>query len=485
MRALGLLLLCGAACAASAEYRPTPRPAVSSAEYRPTPRPVPLPRRHGCPALVEAAKGLCPDELDLVPCDAPELQPGDFCEGDGECGTDKALNNCRNEYVDGADIYIVIGFNDDDPAVDNDSGSYRPTPRPVPLPLTCPAELRALPIETCNDMRWLSSPVSCDDATLRVGQYCDGRDGACGTDRNLNNCETLNGLSLSLYEVIATEIRRGGCPALGVAAKESCPGELDLVRCDAPELQPGDFCEGDGECGTDKMLNNCDDEEYKGADIYVVLDCDDCDDDENFRNPTLDDDPGTSICDDSCEWALDGVCDDGTAAWDPTTSSTHDAGYDDDMDDIYGAYYGDAYDPSDDDNYAPPCALGTDCTDCRDGPRCDNTCFRALDGVCDDARTKGPCALGTDCWDCGPIGNAPESGPIGNAPEAPPPKPSPPKWWDDDDWWEDDDDDATRSRDDDWWDDDGSRRAARASTRAEEDCFVLTLLVVARLNARP
>ncbi len=104
-----------------------------------------------------------------------------------------------------------------------------------------------------------------------------------------------------------------------------------------------------------------------------------------------------ATCTDTCEWASDGVCDDGGP----------------------GAEYGD-------------CAYGTDCTDCgaRDGSApapapaptpttgaagCSDTCWWAGDGFCDDG---GPgseyaaCDYGTDCTDCGARdGSAPAPAP--------------------------------------------------------------------------
>ena len=120
-------------------------------------------------------------------------------------------------------------------------------------------------------------------------------------------------------------------------------------------------------------------------------------------------DSDTAQCDDSCEWALDGVCDDG--------SSTGRYWWDDDYGGFYGEgdddYYSEGYyyDDDDDDFLAPVCDVGTDCTDCG-GPkilteddlqRCDNSCQWSNDGYCDDTRTSGLCELGTDCHDCGPI----------------------------------------------------------------------------------
>jgi hypothetical protein len=147
-----------------------------------------------------------------------------------------------------------------------------------------------------------------------------------------------------------------------------------------------------------------------------------------------------AVCDNSCEFANDGVCDDGTAAsgkqrqrvkeegdWEDDIYGNYfygeDGGDNDDDfheydDDYYGAgydYYNYGYgDDDDEEGYgygAPVCDPGTDCDDCsaaavnalnNPSDRCDNTCSWSKDGVCDDARVKGPCALGTDCQDqCG------------------------------------------------------------------------------------
>lgn len=147
------------------------------------------------------------------------------------------------------------------------------------------------------------------------------------------------------------------------------------------------------------------------------------------------------VCDDSCEFAFDDVCDDGTE------SEYYDYyeyyGYY--MDDDEGGYYEDeyyaAYDDyqMEDDSYkVSACVEGTDCTDCggvdaivdySKAPEpdsgveaCTNSCPYARDGVCDDPRGANYCKLGTDCQDCGPIGadNFTRS--------------------DDDEWWDDDDD---------------------------------------------
>mmetsp|Transcript_51498 Transcript_51498/g.117171 ORF Transcript_51498/g.117171 Transcript_51498/m.117171 type:complete len:713 (-) Transcript_51498:350-2488(-) len=119
-------------------------------------------------------------------------------------------------------------------------------------------------------------------------------------------------------------------------------------------------------------------------------------------------------CDDSCEYAFDGLCDDGTSKerdwYDDDYGGFY--GYDDGQYYDYGYYYygDDTY--GDDTFLAAICDVGTDCTDCG-GPQhpseskavdCDNSCQWANDGFCDDDRTSGLCSPGTDCHDCGPRG---------------------------------------------------------------------------------
>lgn len=144
-------------------------------------------------------------------------------------------------------------------------------------------------------------------------------------------------------------------------------------------------------------------------------------------------------CDDSCEFAFDDVCDDGTQTEYYYYYEEYGYYQDDDLGGYYDgyAYYDDYY--MEDDGYrVSACVEGTDCTDCGgvdaivDFSRapdpnsgveaCVNTCPYARDGVCDDPRGANYCKLGTDCQDCGPVGadNFTRS--------------------DDDGWWDDDDD---------------------------------------------
>lgn len=162
-------------------------------------------------------------------------------------------------------------------------------------------------------------------------------------------------------------------------------------------------------------------------------------------------------CDDSCEFAFDGVCDDGSEPSDQYYYEHYGSYMDDDLggfyvyDDMYlgeevedkeegnyFSYYFDDYYMEDDTYEVSACVEGTDCTDCGGvdaiidytkplDPElgivsCSNTCIYPRDGVCDDPRGTKYCELGTDCQDCGPVGadNFTSS--------------------DDDGWWDDDDD---------------------------------------------
>ena len=85
---------------------------------------------------------------------------------------------------------------------------------------------------------------------------------------------------------------------------------------------------------------------------------------------------GTGVCDDTCVWANDNVCDDGGSSAGTT---------------IY-------------------CDFGTDCSDCGVRDPCTDTCTPwntaayANDGSCDDGGDNSDssiCDVGTDCSDCG------------------------------------------------------------------------------------
>ena len=57
-----------------------------------------------CPVLVPVCCWECPEKTDLHRCNEAH---GEFCEGDGECGTDNSLDNCQG----GRDIYRLVTSN--------------------------------------------------------------------------------------------------------------------------------------------------------------------------------------------------------------------------------------------------------------------------------------------------------------------------------------------------------------------------------------
>eukprot|EP00752_Nemacystus_decipiens_P008845 g7893.t1 len=183
-------------------------------------------------------------------------------------------------------------------------------------------------------------------------------------------------------------------------------------------------------------------------------------------------DSPTALCEDSCTFADDGMCDEpgvafgGGAGYGSSYSSYYSDilsynpyglgwGYDDDANSFLGTndysgmyryagysttyqYYGMTMSDDGFFNGMSPCEVGTDCTDCgvqyvAEGT-CTNTCQHSRDGYCDDPRSSGVCPSGTDCQDCGPWGDA-----NSNFTETTFYQSS--SWFDDDDWemlWNDD-----------------------------------------------
>ena len=103
-------------------------------------------RKHchtACGRCYELARE-CPLDPDtLISCDHPDLNVGEFCEGDGECGTFTDANNCGI-----ADVYNLT-------AKSEESESPPPPPPPPPPPATMQAsrygQARMSPA-TCNQL---------------------------------------------------------------------------------------------------------------------------------------------------------------------------------------------------------------------------------------------------------------------------------------------------------------------------------------------
>ncbi|KAH8074040.1 hypothetical protein JL721_2597 [Aureococcus anophagefferens] len=84
----------------------------------------------------------------------------------------------------------------------------------------------------------------------------------------------VSGVTSTAYHYVAgDELWVESCPTLEALPEDSalCPDDLDLDACDAPGRAIGDLCEGDGECGTDKHLDNCGNADDRNADIYRVV----------------------------------------------------------------------------------------------------------------------------------------------------------------------------------------------------------------------
>ena len=111
-------------------------------------------------------------------------------------------------------------------------------------------------------------------------------------------------------------------------------------------------------------------------------------------------------CDDSCQWANNGECDDptwpvyDTSLCDPGTDCTDCKPCEDTCSYANNGQCDDSTEPVYDYDLCDP---GTDCTDCV--PACDDTCEYANDAECDDPSVPGSttsvCAAGTDDTDCG------------------------------------------------------------------------------------
>ncbi len=137
----------------------------------------------------------------------------------------------------------------------------------------------------------------CSAKGLKEGDYCKSNNGECLTSKEANNCFYQGSSKADIYYVL--EAAEGGgreCAVLKELTKCSaeCPdGVDDMVACDDPDLEVGDYCEGDGECETNKGANNCPNAAGKlSADVYkvVALPGEDPPEDDDDTPPADDDD---------------------------------------------------------------------------------------------------------------------------------------------------------------------------------------------------
>ena len=201
----------------------------------PAPSPPPMPP-NSCPAgqlqcigycLAPIPSSQCPSNANLPRCYAvphPGYGPTPtYCEGDGECGTNQLLNNCNPGQWDVYQVFVM-----------RQPPSIPYPPSPPPLPPLPPHPPRPRPPPPPTPM----PPNYCPQGQIQCYQSC------------------LTPLA---------------------HADPSCPADSDLPRCDDDEIWnlayavPGavTFCEGDGECGTNQLLNNCDPGQGDW-DVYLV-----------------------------------------------------------------------------------------------------------------------------------------------------------------------------------------------------------------------
>ncbi|KAH8058810.1 hypothetical protein JL720_14000 [Aureococcus anophagefferens] len=82
----------------------------------------------------------------------------------------------------------------------------------------------------------------------------------------------VSGVTSTAYHYVAgDELWVESCPTLEALPEDSALCPDDLGRRAARRAAIGDLCEGDGECGTDKHLDNCGNADDKNADIYRVV----------------------------------------------------------------------------------------------------------------------------------------------------------------------------------------------------------------------
>jgi len=119
-----------------------------------------------CGALTELGSASCPTDTEIAALkNCLDAKFGDLCEGNGECGTNGALDNCGGIY----DVY------------------WKHTASATTTTTTTPLDQcgTLTPITNSADCPTNSDLPHCEDAPFE--SYCEG-DGECHTDNDLNNC---------------------------------------------------------------------------------------------------------------------------------------------------------------------------------------------------------------------------------------------------------------------------------------------------------
>jgi len=209
----------------------------------------------------DSSKGTCPTNMTSTKapnCANPNLKPGQYCEGDGECNSDSNLNNCNGLY----DVYKIVATppkKDSSKSICSAGKSCgrclhaSPKCTGTSCPTTCPV----------NMLNAKSPP--CSSPNVKVGDFCEG-DGECGTSSSLNNCP--GGYDVYQRKAdpkapvkpvttgIECDKKCGRCFEPATVCKASMK-TAKAPNCASAGIKVGDYCEADGECGTNSQLNNC------------------------------------------------------------------------------------------------------------------------------------------------------------------------------------------------------------------------------------
>eukprot|EP00966_Prymnesium_polylepis_P279156 6449143-Prymnesium_polylepis.1 len=163
-----------------------------------------------CPTVEQVNAG-------IPSCGHGDVGPGVVCEGSGSCGTRNDVDNCWYNTAHAGQIRLDYYYRVDCTFLPPPSPpAPPPMPPSSPPPRSPPPPIPVLPPSPAPP----PAPPAC---------------GECAAGFSCGIC--LNVLS--------------PCPAVTEALR------LRLVKCNAGTLIPGQFCEGDGECGTDDSANTC------------------------------------------------------------------------------------------------------------------------------------------------------------------------------------------------------------------------------------
>ena len=270
------------------------------------------------------APPLCPDGFELTPvpveeCPAgaevlsncEEAEPGELCEGNGQCGTRTDINNCYDSgytYPASRDVYRKQNF------TRNESNATASTPFTTTT-TTCSFTEISLEEEQVDGLWHFQGPCVVSGPCLSSPGYPGfyGENETCvaslppftaltvkefGTEKFYDQLTVnavrysgrgLRGESFVLWSSITwtsdesndryaeywklcldtPPVCSDGLVLTPVSVPD-CPAATERLR-DCQRAEPGELCEGDGQCGTRTDINNCYDSNYTypaSRDVY-------------------------------------------------------------------------------------------------------------------------------------------------------------------------------------------------------------------------